>query len=231
VRSRSPPGEATCPARCDHNASRPDPAHGTSGPRLNDLAPQFAPNGTERRLGSRSQVRAKEPVREATVEISPPGWNCPASARQRHTGSNLGFCLRVKRRTFSLDRKRSSDWQAKKPPDLRSPLTESNRRPSPYHAHFRGFTARQALPAGRRQAPIWLLPRPAASAIAQAIAPAAEQYLAWVQAQRAQRPPAPGLPFKPGLWGGMPAIHVHSDGQRTVSRSFLSRPPMARSPR
>jgi hypothetical protein len=27
-------------------------------------------------------------------------------------------------------------------PDLRSPLTESNRRPSPYHLKFRGFTAR-----------------------------------------------------------------------------------------
>ena len=54
-----------------------------------------------------------------------------------------------------------------------SPLTESNRRPSPYHAHFPGFTARQALPAGRRQALIWVLPRPAASATAQAIAPTA----------------------------------------------------------
>jgi hypothetical protein len=29
-----------------------------------------------------------------------------------------------------------------------SPLTESNRRPSPYHPHFPGFTAREALPAG-----------------------------------------------------------------------------------
>jgi hypothetical protein len=47
-----------------------------------------------------------------------------------------------------------------------SPLTESNRRPSPYHPHSPGFTARQALHAGRRQAPIWLLPRPAPSAIA-----------------------------------------------------------------
>jgi integrase len=28
-------------------------------------------------------------------------------------------------------------------PDLRSPLTESNRRPSPYHPHFPGFTTRQ----------------------------------------------------------------------------------------
>ena len=41
----------------------------------------------------------------------------------------------------------------------------------------------------------------------------------------------PGLPFKPGLWGCMPASHVHSDGQRTVRRSFLSRPPRARRPR
>ena len=42
---------------------------------INDLAPQFAPNGTGRRLGGRSRVRAKEPVREAMVEIFPPNWN------------------------------------------------------------------------------------------------------------------------------------------------------------
>ncbi|MCW2905622.1 MAG: hypothetical protein JWL68_411, partial [Actinomycetia bacterium] len=55
---------------------------------------------------------------------------------------------------------KASDWSAKSPPDLRSPLTESNRRPFPYHPHFRGFTARQALPTDRRRAPVWLLPRP-----------------------------------------------------------------------
>ena len=133
VRSRPPPGEATCPARCDHKASRPDAATARLALRLTILPPSLPPNATGHRLGSRSRVRAKEPVRQAMVEIFPLGWNCPASARQRHTGSDLGFCLRVKRRTFSLDRKRSSDWQAKNPPDLRSPLTESNRRPSPYH--------------------------------------------------------------------------------------------------
>ena len=76
------------------------------------------------------------------------------------------------------------------------------------------------FPQGRRQAPIWLLPRPAASAIAQAIAPAAEQQLARVHEQRAPRPPAPGLPFKPGLWGCMPTTHVHSDGQRNGQTIF-----------
>jgi len=62
-------------------------------------------------------------------------------------------------------RKSSTTW---------SPLTESNRRPSPYHAHFRGFTARQALPACDRASADLALARPAASAIAQAIAPAPE---------------------------------------------------------
>ena len=42
---------------------------------INDLAPQFAPSGTRRRLGGRSRVRAKVPVRETMVEIFPPNWN------------------------------------------------------------------------------------------------------------------------------------------------------------
>ena len=41
---------------------------------------------------------------------------------------------------------------------LWSPLTESNRRPSPYHLKFPRFTARRALPAGRWQALIWFCP-------------------------------------------------------------------------
>src|ERR1700729_1637789 len=132
--SRPPPGEATtCPVRCDHKASRPDATTTRLALRLTILPPGLPPNGTGRRIGRRSRVRAKEPVREAMAEIFPPDWNCPASVRQRHTGSDLGFCLRVELRTFSLDRKRSSVRQTKNPPDLRSPLTESNRRPSPYH--------------------------------------------------------------------------------------------------
>ena len=55
------------------------------------------------------EVRAKEPVREAKVEIFPSGRNCPTSVRQRLVGSDLGFCLRVERQTFSPHRKRSSD--------------------------------------------------------------------------------------------------------------------------
>jgi hypothetical protein len=42
---------------------------------ISDLAPQFAPNRTGRRLGGRSRVRAKEPVRDAMVEIFPLNWN------------------------------------------------------------------------------------------------------------------------------------------------------------
>jgi hypothetical protein len=130
------PGEATtCPARCDHKASRPDAATTRLAPPLNDLAPRFAPQRHWTPDGDCSRVRAKEQVREVMVEIFPPDWNCPASVGQRHTGPDLGFCLRVEPRTFSLRRKRSSDRQTKNPPDLRSPFTESNRRPSPYHHH------------------------------------------------------------------------------------------------
>ena len=42
---------------------------------INDLAPQFAPHGTGRRLGGRSRVREKEPVKGPIVEIFPPNWN------------------------------------------------------------------------------------------------------------------------------------------------------------
>ena len=129
---------------------------------LTILPPGLPPNGTERWMA----VEGKRAGQRGYSRDLAPDWNCPPSTRQRHTGSDLGFFFRAELRTFSLHRKRSSDRQTKNPPDLRSPLTESNRRPSPYHPHFPGFTARQALPAGRQQAPIWLLPRPAASAIA-----------------------------------------------------------------
>ena len=105
-----PPGEATtCPVRCDHTASRADAATTRLALRLTILPPRLPPNGTGRRLGGRSRVRAKEPVREVMAEIFSADWNCPASARQRHPGSDLGFCLRVELQTFSLHRKRSSD--------------------------------------------------------------------------------------------------------------------------
>ena len=83
--------------------------HDTPGPPLNDLAPRFAPQRHRTPDGSSPQARAKEPVREAMAEIFPSDWNCATSVRQQHTGSDLGFCLRVERRTFSLRRKRSSD--------------------------------------------------------------------------------------------------------------------------
>jgi hypothetical protein len=53
-----------------------------------------------------------------------------------------------------------------------------DRRPSPYDPKSPRFTTRQALPAGRQPALIWILPWPAASATAPAITPAAEQQLA-----------------------------------------------------
>jgi hypothetical protein len=98
------------------------------------------------------------------------------------------------------------------------PLTESNRRPSPYHPHFPGFTARQAPPAGRWQALIWILPRPAASAPPQAIAPAAEQQPVRVlcPASGSSRPrlacqpsPARGAACRPAT--SRPAVNRRSD--------------------
>jgi hypothetical protein len=68
-----PPGEAaTCPARCDHKARRPDATTTRLALRLTILPPDLPPNGTGRRMGGRSRVRAKEPVREAMAEIFPP---------------------------------------------------------------------------------------------------------------------------------------------------------------
>ena len=98
-----------------------------------------------------------------------------------------------------------------------SPLTESNRRPSPYHAHFPGFTARQALPAGRRQALIWVLPRPAASATAQAIAPTAGAAAGTGLCRRAAAPTraCAAIQARPvGLHAGQPRpLQRSNDGQ------------------
>jgi hypothetical protein len=127
--------------------------HDTSGTPLSDLAPQFAPQRHWTPDGSCPRARAKEPVRAAAVEIFRPTGNCPTSVRPRHTGSDLGFYLRAELRTFSRPGKRSSDWQAKKPPDLQSPLTESNRRPSPYHGPPDGPCKRRG---GFEQAERWL---------------------------------------------------------------------------
>ena len=79
-------------------------------PPLNDFAPHFAPQRHWRPDGGRPRSEGKGTGQRGTAEIIPPDWNCPASARQRQIGSDLGFCLRVERRTFSLHRKRSSDW-------------------------------------------------------------------------------------------------------------------------
>jgi hypothetical protein len=71
--SRPLPGEAaTCPARCACKARRPDAATTRLALRLTILPPGLPPNGTGRRMGGRSRVRAKEPVRQAMAEIFPP---------------------------------------------------------------------------------------------------------------------------------------------------------------
>jgi hypothetical protein len=94
VRARPPPGEATtCPARCDHKASRADAATTRLALRLTILPPGLPPNGSGCRMAAVHKRGAKEAVREAMAEIFPPGWNCPASVRQQHIGSDQGFCL------------------------------------------------------------------------------------------------------------------------------------------
>jgi hypothetical protein len=105
------PGEATtCPAKYDHKVSRPDAATTRLALRLTILPPSLPPNGHWTPDGGRSRVRAKELVRATMAEIFPPDRNSPASVMPRHTGSDLGLCLGVELRTFSLHRKRSSDW-------------------------------------------------------------------------------------------------------------------------
>ena len=147
-------------------------------------------------------------IREHGSPTAAPGLRCfPAEWGYRPNSPHLRHNL-------------SSELGSNLACELQSPLTESNRRPSPYHLKFSRFTARRALPAGRRQALIWFLPRRAASATAQAIAPAAQQQPVRVQPQAAAAPAhGPGLSFRPGPWGCLPTSHVHSDGQKTVTRS------------
>jgi hypothetical protein len=94
-----------------------------------------------------------------------------------------------------------------------SPLIESNRRPSPYHLKSSRFSARQGLPAGRRQAVTRILPQPAASAATPAIAPAAGQQPAPVHAQPAATPAraCPAAQARP--------VGLHADQQRPLRRS------------
>jgi hypothetical protein len=102
-----------------------------------------------------------------------------------------------------------------------SPLTESNRRPSPYHPQCPRFTAWQALPAGWRQhwsASCRSLWHPA---ISQAIVPAAGHQSVRSMPSKRQRPPA-WLPLGTGPWGRIPAGHARADGQETVRRSLPS---------
>ena len=63
----------SCPT--ETKGCRPHTTTTPLAPRLTILPVGLPPNGTGRRLGGRSRVRAKEPVREATAEIFPPGWN------------------------------------------------------------------------------------------------------------------------------------------------------------
>ena len=219
-----------CPARCDHKAGRPDPGHGTSGPPLNDLASRFAPHGTGHRLGGRSPVRAKEPVTEATAGIFPPGWNQATPARQRRTGSDLGFCLRVESQAFSPHRKRSSDRQTETRLTCGAPLRNRT-----VDLLLTMHTSLGSLPgkhfpqaAGRRRSGSCPGLRRLRSLRPSRLQPSTTWHGSMPSVCHVRR--TPGLPFKPGLWGCMPASHVHSDGQRTVRRSFLFRPPRARRP-
>jgi hypothetical protein len=106
VRSRPPQEEASCPARCDHKTSRPDPTTTRLALRLTILPPSLPPNGAGRPFMS----EGKGAGQRGHSRDLPLNWNKATSVRQRHTGSDLGFCLRVELQTFSQDRKRSSDW-------------------------------------------------------------------------------------------------------------------------
>ncbi len=126
------------PARRGVTTRRPaGRGHGSSGPPLNDLALQFAPQRHWTPAGRPFTSEGKRAGRTGHGQDLPAQLELGHTCRQRHTRSDLGFCLRVEHRTFSLHRKRSSDRQTKNSPDLRSPLTESNRRPSPYHVSLR----------------------------------------------------------------------------------------------
>ncbi len=111
-----------------------------------------------------------------------------------------------------------------------SPLTESNRRPSPYHLKSPRFTARQAPPAGRQPALIRISPRTAASATAPAIERAARQQPARVHAQPAAAPaplpcrsgPARGAACRPAT--STPAVKRRSDDLSHPGRSELGTP-------
>jgi hypothetical protein len=107
-RSRPLPGEArTCPARCDHKASRPDAATKRLALRLTILPPSLPPTALD--AGWRPFTsEGKRAGQRGYGRDLPPDWSCPTSVRQRRTGSDLGFCLRVERQTFSLHRTRSS---------------------------------------------------------------------------------------------------------------------------
>jgi hypothetical protein len=65
--------------------------HDRLAPLLTILPPTLPPNGTGGRMAAVQEVKAKEPVK-GTAAIFPPDRNCPASVRQRHTSSDLGFC-------------------------------------------------------------------------------------------------------------------------------------------
>jgi hypothetical protein len=100
---------------------------------LNDLAPRFAPHSTRPQLAGDSRAREQVPAGERYGRDLALNWDQTA-ASQPTTAPPLSWGLLMKRAANLLPPgKRSSEWQAKKPSDLRSLLTESNRRPSPYH--------------------------------------------------------------------------------------------------
>ena len=100
-----------------------------------------------------------------------------------------------------------------------SPLTESNRRPSPYHLKSRRFSGRPRGCAGHQQAGIQILPQPAASATAPAVASATWQRPTPIHALPAAAPAraraaSQGRPV--GLHVGQPRPGRRSRGGQTI---------------
>ena len=142
-RSWPPPGEArTCPATCGHKARWPD-AITTPGPSAYDLAPQFAPQRHWTPDGGRPQAWPKEPVREAMAEIFRPTGTVPLPSGNDTPALIWDLIYGLNARPSPCTGRGPRIGRRKNPPDLRSPLTESNRRPSPYHGPPEGRCKRR----------------------------------------------------------------------------------------
>jgi hypothetical protein len=99
-----------------------------------------------------------------------------------------------------------------------SPLTESNRRPSPYHLEFPRFTSRPRVPQASGSATLTLVVPCDHSGHGAGRGTRPLQ----AQARRAAGSSAPGMPLRPGPWGSVPPGHIQADGQTTVRRSLAA---------